>query len=185
MFKSNRKSGRNICSYAEDDNASSTGNYSILETLAAELWVKEVDKVVKSRYADGNGVALVGEDHLRKEAQYQAGVTKARIKQLMKGHEDDRDDDSSNISYMAKSKSVTFLKEVTKADDGPEQRCAKDFLRAIVTEKIDPNYKEKTMARDDGLWSGYFGDRSICDEESVEVQNCVCVERKSFVIGSW
>ncbi len=159
-----------------------TSGRSILETLAAELWVKEVNEVVKSRYADGNGVAMVGKDHLRKESQFQAGVTKARIEQLIRGNEDERDD-NSNISDIARSKSITFLKEVTN-DQGPGKRCAKDYLRAIAAD-IDPNYKEKTMARTDGLWSGYFGDRDMCDEESVEVHSCMSVERKSFVIGHW
>eukprot|EP00573_Skeletonema_grethae_P000835 CAMPEP_0201686132 /NCGR_PEP_ID=MMETSP0578-20130828/691_1 /ASSEMBLY_ACC=CAM_ASM_000663 /TAXON_ID=267565 /ORGANISM="Skeletonema grethea, Strain CCMP 1804" /LENGTH=166 /DNA_ID=CAMNT_0048170145 /DNA_START=127 /DNA_END=627 /DNA_ORIENTATION=- len=160
-----------------------TSGRSILETLAAELWVKDANDVVKSRYVDGNGVAMVGKDHLRKESQFQAGVAKARIEQLMKGNEEERDD-SSNISDMMRSKSITFLKEVTINDEGPEKRCAKDYLRAIAAD-IDPNYKEKTMARNAGLWSGYFGDRDMCDEESVEVHSCMCVESKSIVIGQW
>ena len=185
-MKFNRKSSKNISSvYAEDDRTSRTGKYSVVETLAAELWVKEADEVVKNRYTDGNGVALVGEDHLRKESKYQADVTKDKIRQLMKGNQDERDDSSNNLES---SKNITFLKEVTKAnedDSSSEQRCAKDFLRAIVTEKIDPNYKEKAMERNNGMWSGNFGDRHVCDEESVEVQNCVYVEKKSFVVGSW
>lgn len=160
-----------------------TSGRSILETLAAELWVKEVNDVVKSRYVDGSGVTMVGQDHLRKESQYQVGVTKARIAQLLKGNEEERDD-SSNISDITRSKSITFLKDIANDDDGPRNRCAKDYLRAIAAD-IDPNYKEKTMARTAGLWSGYFGERDICDEEPVEVHSCMCVERKSFVIGHW
>lgn len=160
-----------------------TSGRSVLETLAAELWVKEVNDVVKSRYVDGNGVAMVGNDHLRKESKYQAGVTKARIDQLMKGNEEERDD-SSAISDMMRSKSITFLKDITTNDEGPGKNCAKDYLRAIAAD-IDPNYKEKTVARTAGLWSGYFGDRDMCDEEPVEVQSCMCLESKSIIIGHW
>ena len=152
-----------------------TSSRNVLETLAAELWVREVNDAVKSRYADSNGVAMVCEDHQRKESRFQVGVAKSKIDQLMKGNNDEED--------FVRSKSITFLKDATN-DEGSGKRCAKDYLRAIAAD-IDPNYKEKTMAMAAGLWSGYFGDRDICDDESVEVQSCMCVEKKSFVIGYW
>eukprot|EP00985_Skeletonema_marinoi_P021145 scaffold12845_cov141-Skeletonema_marinoi.AAC.3 len=136
-----------------------TSSRNVLETLAAELWVREVNDAVKSRYADSNGVAMVCEDHQRKESRFQVGVAKSKIDQLMKGNNDEED--------FVRSKSITFLKDATN-DEGSGKRCAKDYLRAIAA-NIDPNYKEKTMARAAGLWSGYFGDRDICDDESVEL----------------
>jgi hypothetical protein len=155
MGKSKRTSGKNI-----------------LETLAAELWVKDVNKVFQSRYSDSNGVALAGEDHRRKESQFQVVVTKAKIEQLMKGkagndEERDNSSDCSNedMSELVKSTKITFLKEVAN-DEHPENVKVKDYVRAI-TAGIDPNYKEKTMAMA-GTWSGYFGDQETCDEESFE-----------------
>eukprot|EP00984_Skeletonema_dohrnii_P036153 scaffold36788_cov161-Skeletonema_dohrnii-CCMP3373.AAC.2 len=147
-----------------------TSSRNVLETLAAELWVREVNNVVKSRYADSNGVAMVGEDHQRKESRFQVGVAKSKIDQLMKGNNDEED--------FVRSKSITFLKDATY-DEGSGKRCAKDYLRAIAAD-IDPNYKEKTLARTAGLWSGYFGDRDICDDESVEVQSFDKKDAASF-----
>ena len=148
-----------------------TSSKSILETLAAELWVREVKEVLENKYADGNGVAMVGEDHRRKESQFQAIMTKAKIEDLMKNNcaaIEERDDSSNNISDLTKSKSITFLRETRSGGEDPGNRCVKDHLRAI-TAGIDPYYREKAAAKP-GEWSGYFGDQEACTEKSVEVR---------------
>lgn len=154
-----------------------TSSQSMLETLAAELWVKEVKEVVQSKYADGNGVAMVGEDHRRKESQFQVIVSKAKIEELqMKNGDEERDE--SNISELAKSKTITFFKE-DASNENPGNRCVKDHLRA-VTAGIDPNYRDKSIA---GLWSGEFGDQEKCDEESLEFYPVMCTEKRDYIVG--
>lgn len=156
-----------------DKSTRSSGKNNILETLAAELWMKDVNKVFQSRYSDSNGVSLVGEDHRRKESQFQVVVTKAKIEKLIKGRlagNDEGRDDSSDCSIeempgLVKSRTITFLKKVAHYDY-PCNVKAKNYVRAI-TAGIDPNYREKTVANS-GKWSGYFEDQETCDEDSFE-----------------